>query len=83
MPDHGSSKILAGKILQAKDKIIAEQNAIIAHRDNLLEHKDRVIAQKVEAISERDKTIDSMINSNSWKVTKPLRKISDSLNKDK
>ncbi len=83
VPDHGSSKVLAGKILQAKDKIIAEQNAIIAHRDNLLEHKDRVIAQKVEAISERDKTIDSMINSNSWKVTKPLRKLSGGLGKDK
>jgi hypothetical protein len=48
---------------------ITEKNTVIAEKDNIIAQKDNVIAQTIEGYE----------NSNSWKLTKPLRIVSQFL----
>ena len=47
-----------------------------------LKKKDKIIKNKNKEIRKRDKKIDSLLNSKSWKITKPLRKFKAILKKD-
>ncbi|MDO5843281.1 MAG: hypothetical protein Q4Q24_08455 [Methanobrevibacter ruminantium] len=37
--------------------------------------KNKVMKRKDRAIKKKNKEIKSLLNSNSWKITKPLRKL--------
>ena len=46
-----------------------------------IEKKNKVIKKKNREIKKKDKEIKSLLNSNSWKITKPLRKFKAILKK--
>ena len=72
-----------------KDKIIPLENIEkydqlqkeLALKNKEIEKKNKVIKKKNREIKKKDKEIKSLLNSNSWKITKPLRKFKAILKK--
>jgi len=69
-----------------KDAVIAGKDAVIAGKDAVIAEKDTVIASKEAELSALNyecailkQTVDAALNSTSWKLTKPFRKIGDIL----
>jgi len=59
--------------LAERDRQIAERDRQIAERDRQIAEKDSQIAEKDSQIAEKDSQIQRLLNSYSWKITKPLR----------
>ena len=72
-----------------KDKIIPLENIEkydqlqkeLALKNKEIEKKNKVIKKKNREIKKKDEEIKSLLNSNSWKITKPLRKFKAILKK--
>ncbi len=52
---------------------LTERDSLITERDSLITERDSLITERDSLITERD----SLITSNSWKLTKPIRLLSD------
>ncbi|MGN0104850.1 hypothetical protein [Methanobrevibacter ruminantium] len=63
------------KEIALKNKEIALKNDEIALKNKEIEKKNKVMKRKDRAIKKKNKEIKSLLNSNSWKITKPLRKL--------
>ena len=51
--------------------LVAEKDALVAEKDALVAEKDALVAEKDELVAEKD----ALLNSASWKITSPLRKL--------
>lgn len=63
------------KEIALKNKEIGLKNDEIALKNKEIEKKNKVMKRKDRAIKKKNKEIKSLLNSNSWKITKPLRKL--------
>ena len=66
---------LKNKEIALKNKEIGLKNDEIALKNKEIEKKNKVMKKKDRAIKKKNKEIKSLLNSNSWKITKPLRKL--------
>jgi hypothetical protein len=58
-------------ITAERDAVTAERDAVTAERDAVTAERDAVTAERDAVTAERD----HILSSNSWKITKPLRKM--------
>jgi hypothetical protein len=58
-----------------KDRQLVERDAQIVEKDRQLVERDWHISERDRHIIEQDRQITSLLNSWSWKITKPLRRI--------
>jgi hypothetical protein len=78
------SSDLLGNIMFSFDKnsLVEERDTAIQERDTAIQERDTAIQERDTAIQERDTAIqerDVMFYSKSWRITKPLRVIKQSL----
>lgn len=73
VPKPGSAENLMGAVVTEKERLIKE---LIEQKEALAAEKDGIIKNKDIQIVEKDRIIEGMVNSRSWKLTKPLRKAS-------
>ena len=67
-----------------KEELLAQKEELVAHHAELqqaLEARDNHIVTLNQAMFERDKTIDELYRSTSWRFTMPLRIVGDQLKK--
>ena len=62
-------KIIPLENIEKYDKVQKE----IALKNKEIEKKNKVMKRKDRAIKKKNKEIKSLLNSNSWKITKPVR----------
>ena len=53
---------------------------LVFQKDEKLKQKDEKLKQKDEKLKQKDEAINSLLNTWSWKITKPLRKAAEWLN---
>ncbi|WP_304093631.1 hypothetical protein [Methanobrevibacter ruminantium] len=70
-PPYLREKIIPLENIEKYDKVQKE----IALKNKEIEKKNKVMKRKDRAIKKKNKEIKSLLNSNSWKITKPLRKL--------
>lgn len=58
-----------------KDEIIKEKEIENLNKNNELNKLNEIIKQKDEEINQKNIQLDAILNSNSWKITKPIRLI--------
>ncbi len=87
-PKAGAGKDLVSRILKeteslldAKQQLLEEKEAAIQAQSRMIEEKEAAIQAQSRMIEEKEAAIQALLNSRSWKVTKPLRKISKNLKK--
>jgi hypothetical protein len=94
VPGEYSAERLIGAVAESrasdlaeKDKAIDERDRIIAEKEaekvELINERERIVAEKNSLIADQERVIIGMVNSYSWKVTKPLRKTSSAVRKIK
>jgi hypothetical protein len=76
MPTEGSAKQLIGEIIREQERLLAAKDSVIKERHTTIKDMEKMIADKGKAINELDQVIGRFERSLSWKVTKPLRKVS-------
>ena len=64
------------RTIQANDRKIDELNAGMESRAKRIHKLNAGMKSRAASIGERDKTISDLLNSTSWRVTRPLREIS-------
>jgi hypothetical protein len=72
--------------LTERDSLLGERDSLLGERDSLLAERDSLLAERDSLLGERDSLFgerDSLLQSNSWKVTKPLRGFSRFLRGDR
>lgn len=78
VPKPGSAENLMGAVVAEKERLLKElgnqKDAAISELGERIKEKDAVIA-------ERDRVIDGMVRSISWRLTKPLREASATIKK--
>ena len=57
-----------------KKDIVLNQRKIITQKNEELKKKDKELKKKNKQIKNKNKEIKKILNSTSWKITKPLRK---------
>jgi len=57
-----------------KKDIVLNQRRIINQKNNEIRKKDNELKQKDNEVKNKKKEINNLLNSTSWKITKPLRK---------
>lgn len=70
-PPYLREKIIPLENIEKYDQVQKE----IALKNKEIEKKNKVMKRKDRAIKKKNKEIKSLLNSNSWKITKPLRKL--------
>lgn len=61
------------QLLEEKLRMIKERDSFIEERESVIEEKENNIKEKNIQIETLQKLYDEIINSKSWKITKPLR----------
>ena len=77
-PPYLREKIIPLENIEKYDQVqkeIALKNKEITLKNKEIEKKNKVMKKKDRAIKKKNKEIKSLLNSNSWKITKPLRKL--------
>ena len=69
-------------LLETKQQLLEEKEAAIQAQSKMIEEKEAAIQAQSKMIEEKEARLSELLNSRSWKVTKPLRKISKNLQKD-
>ena len=69
-----SESINSNKFESLKRDIVLNQRKIINKKNKEIAKKNEEIAKKNKKIRQKDKKIKKLVNSQSWKITKPLRK---------
>jgi hypothetical protein len=62
-----------------RDGLVSERNNLASERNNLASERDGLVSERNNLVFERD----GLLNSRSWRVTRPLRKISATIRKNK
>ncbi|MBK5274139.1 MAG: glycoside hydrolase family 99-like domain-containing protein [Desulfuromonadales bacterium] len=57
-----------------RDKALVDRERQIADRDHLLVERDQLMSEKDQLLVEREQRIQELLDSASWRITKPLRK---------
>jgi hypothetical protein len=83
LPTHASADELIGSILRETDATIAEKDKHTARQTKAIHDMEQMIADKSQAIQELDQKIHDLEHSLSWRVTKPLRKASGGVKKQR
>ena len=65
--------------LKQKEELLKEQAETVKAKDAEIEKLDGLLQTKNLVITAREERISSLLNSLSWKITKPLREISSVL----
>lgn len=73
-PNSSSAKKLLASIVSEKEKLIDEKNKHISELDNAVLERDELLREKERLIQEKEQLLQDLLNSKSWKITKPLRK---------
>jgi hypothetical protein len=63
-------------LLGERDALLGERDVLLGERDALLGERDVLLGERDVLLGERDVLLgerDALINSNSWKITRPLR----------
>ncbi len=68
-----SSKI--EKLQQDKEKIFSDAQELLLQKDGRIRVLEDGMAEAIDTIKAKENEINAIINSTSWKITKPLRKI--------
>ncbi|WP_304085896.1 hypothetical protein [Methanobrevibacter ruminantium] len=76
-PPYLREKIIPLENIEKYDKVQKE----IALKNKEIEKKNKVMKRKDRAIKKKNKEIKSLLNSNSWKITKPLIKLKSDFKK--
>ncbi len=63
------------QLIADRDAQIADRDAQIADRDAQIADRDAQIASLREALTARDKHLADILASNSWRITRPLRRL--------
>jgi len=77
--------LLVDKLLSQKldlARLASERDEQIASLSQAVTERDEQIASLSQAVTEREIIIENLLQSNSWRITAPLRKIGAMLNKD-
>lgn len=69
------------KDIQEKDEYIQSKINDIHKKDQDIKQLNQEIQQKYQDVQERDNQINMLLNSTSWKITKPMRIIKDKIKK--
>ena len=69
-----SESINSNKLESLKRDIVLNQRKIIIKKNKEINNKNKEINKKNKKIRQKDKKIKKLVNSQSWKITKPLRK---------
>lgn len=69
------------KEIALKNKEIGLKNKEIGLKNDEIALKNKVMKRKDRAIKKKNKEIKSLLNSNSWKITKPLIKLKSDFKK--
>jgi len=64
-----------------RDSMITQRDASITERDSMIIERDASIVERNNMIIERDTQLRKITGSSSWRMTKPIRKISNSVRK--
>ena len=72
---YNKSEQLKRDIVVNQRNIIKQKNELIREKDAELEQKQNIIRRKNAQIRNKNKEIKEYSQSNSWKITKPLRKL--------
>ena len=64
-----------------KDKAINEKDKALINLNQIINNLNEEISNQKVIIESKSNIIEEMINSNSWKVTKPLRSITGTFKK--
>lgn len=75
-PSMESIKKLLQEVLNDKLRIIADKDELLKERQKVINDLNKLVKEKDTAIEQLNQEIATILNSRSWKVTKPLRKIS-------
>ncbi len=78
MPNQTSAEKLLGVVVRNRDEQIKQKDQIIGDMQQRLtaaENMEKTINEKTEEIQKLNTVINEMVHSKSWKITKPLRKI--------
>lgn len=75
-PDIESARALIGSIIKVHESRLKEINDSILERDTAIRDMEKMIADKSAAIESLNNSLDDILSSRSWKITKPLRKTS-------
>lgn len=80
LPGKDSAKQLIASVLTELNRVIEETELTGRRKDLVIEKQQAAIRHAIEkhqaVISEKDQMIHNILNSRSWKVTKPLRLVS-------
>lgn len=76
-PPYLREKIIPLENIEKYDQVQKE----IALKNKEIEKKNKVMKRKDRAIKKKNKEIKSLLNSNSWKITKPLIKLKSDFKK--
>ncbi|NTW69869.1 MAG: glycosyltransferase [Chlorobiaceae bacterium] len=68
-------------LIVERNNMITERDASIIERDNMIIERDASIVERDNMIIERDTQLRKITGSSSWRMTKPIRKISNSVRK--
>ena len=58
-------------VVEERDHVVRELGYVVEERDHLMRERDHLIRERDHLVRERDK----LLNSISWKITQPLRRI--------
>jgi len=75
-PQHPSAEKLVGAVARDRLKTVANKDRMIAERDKAITGMEKMIAEKSEHIAQLDARVASMEHSQSWRITRPLRRLS-------
>lgn len=73
-PDTKSAKKLISSIVAVREKLLEERDGHINELDNALGERDQIIQDKERQLQDKEQQLQALLNSHSWKITKPLRK---------
>lgn len=86
LPQRPSAELLLGQLIRERDALVGqltkandEKAAIIDCQGHELGLREKAISEREDRLQEAYAEIDRLVNSNSWKMTAPLRKASDKL----
>lgn len=81
VPAPQSAELLMGRILQEYNSKVTEQANVIAQLNKRVIDQEKLISEKGAAIAELDRQMLVIKSSRSWRMTRPLRKLSATVEK--
>jgi hypothetical protein len=74
-PRTESAKTLIAQILTEKERLTAEKDHYKTRFETTMQVKDKALQEKEELLMQKEEILMGLLNSYSWKITEPLRKL--------